>query len=247
MAILRLTGLLFPCFPATDTMNWQNISPEQLDDIESQLQTQGPQSDDPYACRPRARAGHCAVALGSRLYIWSGRDGYCKNWNYQVCCKDLWYLETGEDNLFFFSEDQANTLKSIILCGPSSERPSTPEAVLLIKSTVSMLHVAWRPLAAADYYILQIQPVNPCRNIASEPPGIKVHSSGTDGPEGTDENAAGKRSDLLLSWHGVSMWGGHFYRRLLCSPFSAIQQHQLHPEGNTNKADTAQVAVTSLT
>lgn len=46
---------------------------------------------------PRARAGHCAVAINSRLYVWSGRDGYRKAWNNQVCCKDLWYLETGED------------------------------------------------------------------------------------------------------------------------------------------------------
>lgn len=48
---------------------------------------------------PRARAGHCAVAINSRLYVWSGRDGYRKAWNNQVCCKDLWYLETGEFNL----------------------------------------------------------------------------------------------------------------------------------------------------
>lgn len=45
---------------------------------------------------PRARAGHCSVAINSRLYVWSGRDGYRKAWNNQVCCKDLWYLETGE-------------------------------------------------------------------------------------------------------------------------------------------------------
>lgn len=44
---------------------------------------------------PRARAGHCAVSINSRLYVWSGRDGYRKAWNNQVCCKDLWYLETG--------------------------------------------------------------------------------------------------------------------------------------------------------
>ncbi|XP_059471046.1 host cell factor 1-like isoform X2 [Neocloeon triangulifer] len=37
---------------------------------------------------PRARAGHCAVGIHSRLYAWSGRDGYRK-----ICCKDLWYLE----------------------------------------------------------------------------------------------------------------------------------------------------------
>lgn len=50
---------------------------------------------------PRARAGHCAVAINTRLYIWSGRDGYRKAWNNQVCCKDLWYLETGNGSYNF--------------------------------------------------------------------------------------------------------------------------------------------------
>ena len=33
---------------------------------------------------PRARAGHSAVAIHTRLFIWSGRDGYRKAWNNQV-------------------------------------------------------------------------------------------------------------------------------------------------------------------
>ncbi len=33
---------------------------------------------------PRARAGHSAVAVNTRMYIWSGRDGYRKAWNNQV-------------------------------------------------------------------------------------------------------------------------------------------------------------------
>jgi hypothetical protein len=83
---------------------------------------------------PRARAGHCAVAINNRLYIWSGRDGYRKAWNNQVCCKDLWYLET--------------------------EAPATPGRIQLVKATIDLIEIAWTPVATADDYIIQIQPVD---------------------------------------------------------------------------------------
>uniref|UniRef100_A0A3B5MIG4 Host cell factor 1 n=1 Tax=Xiphophorus couchianus TaxID=32473 RepID=A0A3B5MIG4_9TELE len=79
---------------------------------------------------PRARAGHCAVAINSRLYVWSGRDGYRKAWNNQVCCKDLWYLET---------------------------RPHAPARVQLVRANTNSLEVSWGAVSTADTYLLQLQ------------------------------------------------------------------------------------------
>jgi hypothetical protein len=82
---------------------------------------------------PRARAGHSAVEINTRLFVWSGRDGYRKAWNNQVCCKDLWWLET--------------------------EVPPAPGKVQLLKPTTNSLEVSWSAVHNADAYILQIQKV----------------------------------------------------------------------------------------
>uniref|UniRef100_A0A0K8SDJ2 Host cell factor Kelch-repeats domain-containing protein n=1 Tax=Lygus hesperus TaxID=30085 RepID=A0A0K8SDJ2_LYGHE len=97
-----------------NTKKWEDIS---MDSSEENM--------------PRARAGHCAVVVHCRIYIWSGRDGYRKAWNNQVCCKDLWYLEV--------------------------DKPGVAGKVQLIKAGTNLLEVCWPSTATADSYALQIQ------------------------------------------------------------------------------------------
>ncbi|XP_040580206.1 host cell factor 1 isoform X2 [Lepeophtheirus salmonis] len=97
-----------------ETLQWEVLSLDVFDDAV-----------------PRARAGHCAVSINNRLWIWSGRDGYRKAWNNQVCCKDLWYLET--------------------------ETPPSPGRVQLVRASTNSLEVCWGSLPSADAYLLQIQ------------------------------------------------------------------------------------------
>nr|XP_033809245.1 host cell factor 2 isoform X2 [Geotrypetes seraphini] len=99
-----------------DTMEWISLLPESQDDKKNSV--------------PRPRAGHCAVAIGTRLYIWSGRDGYRKAWNSQVCCKDLWYLDT--------------------------EKPPAPSQVQLVKATTHSFHVKWEEVPTVEGYLLQL-------------------------------------------------------------------------------------------
>ncbi|KAK7864363.1 hypothetical protein R5R35_007928 [Gryllus longicercus] len=86
---------------------------------------------DTYENIPRPRAGHCAVGIHTRLYVWSGRDGYRKAWNNQVCCKDLWYLEV--------------------------DVPAQPGRVQLVRASTQSLEVCWGGAPTADTYILQMQ------------------------------------------------------------------------------------------
>ncbi|KAK7102658.1 hypothetical protein V1264_020848 [Littorina saxatilis] len=97
-----------------DAMSWEPLSMEVYDDA-----------------LPRARAGHCAVSINTRLYIWSGRDGYRKAWNNQVCFKDLWFLET--------------------------EKPPAPSRVQLVRASTNTLEVCWGAVNTADNYLLQLQ------------------------------------------------------------------------------------------
>uniref|UniRef100_A0A667ZIU7 Host cell factor 1 n=1 Tax=Myripristis murdjan TaxID=586833 RepID=A0A667ZIU7_9TELE len=129
---------------------------------------------------PRARAGHCSVAINSRLYVWSGRDGYRKAWNNQVCCKDLWYLET--------------------------ERPVAPSRVQLVRANTSSLEVSWGPSQTADTYLLQLQKYDiPAAPAAATPASSPASAPAASSPKShslvtaTPANQAVPMSGITLS------------------------------------------------
>ncbi|KAI2662067.1 Host cell factor 1 [Labeo rohita] len=127
----------------------------------------------------KARAGHCAVAINNRLYVWSGRDGYRKAWNNQVCCKDLWYLET--------------------------DRPQPPSRVQLVRANTNSLEVSWGAVPTADTYLLQLQKYDiPAATAATSPtvnptPSLPINSPKSPAPAA----AAPAAQSLPLS--GVTM------------------------------------------
>jgi host cell factor len=63
-AIVEPCTLAMLCTYVADTLAWEPVNIEEA--------------------QPKPRAGHCAAAVGSRMYVWSGRDGYKKAWNSQV-------------------------------------------------------------------------------------------------------------------------------------------------------------------
>lgn len=101
-----------------DSMTWENVT---VDTVDEDV--------------PRARAGHCAVGIQSRLYVWSGRDGYRKAWNNQVCCKDLWYLEV--------------------------TKPLYAVKVGLVRASTHALELCWTSTTFATAYELQTQKIEP--------------------------------------------------------------------------------------
>ncbi|XP_067933331.1 host cell factor 2-like, partial [Watersipora subatra] len=82
-------------------------------------------------CCPQPRAGHCAASVYSRIYIWSGRDGYKQINNDQVCFKDLWCLETA--------------------------KPQAPSVIQLVEAQNYSLEVCWEVVPTAEAYLLQIK------------------------------------------------------------------------------------------
>uniref|UniRef100_A0A8C2BUL3 Host cell factor 1 n=1 Tax=Cyprinus carpio TaxID=7962 RepID=A0A8C2BUL3_CYPCA len=145
-----------------DSMSWETIL---MDTLEDNI--------------PRARAGHCAVAINNRLYVWSGRDGYRKAWNNQVCCKDLWCLET--------------------------DRPQPPSRVQLVRANTNSLEVSWGAVPTADTYLLQLQKYDlPAATAATSPtvnpiPSVPINSPKSPVPA----TAAPAAQSLPLS--GVTM------------------------------------------
>jgi host cell factor len=65
---------------------------------------------------PRARAGHCAVGIHGRLYVWSGRDGYRKAWNNQVRVSIWLEGERSRDGKFIqlFLSGQTNAVSKLL-------------------------------------------------------------------------------------------------------------------------------------
>lgn len=117
-----------------ETMSWEELK---LDTSEENM--------------PRARAGHCAASIHTRMYIWSGRDGYRKAWNNQVCCKDLWYLEVGS--------------------------PGKCSRSQLVRASTNSLEIFWLPVPASDMFLLQIQKYDvPPDTFQSSTPGMIDYS-----------------------------------------------------------------------
>ncbi|XP_034112127.1 host cell factor isoform X1 [Drosophila albomicans] len=119
-----------------DTMTWENVT---LDTVEENV--------------PRARAGHCAVGIQSRLYVWSGRDGYRKAWNNQVrvCCKDLWYLEV--------------------------TKPLYAVKVALVRASTHALELSWTATTFAAAYMLQIQKIEQSQGAGTKQSGQSQNQS----------------------------------------------------------------------
>uniref|UniRef100_A0A8C2BUQ4 Host cell factor C1b n=1 Tax=Cyprinus carpio TaxID=7962 RepID=A0A8C2BUQ4_CYPCA len=155
---------------------------------------------------PLPRSLHSATTITNKLYVWSGRDGYRKAWNNQVCCKDLWCLETGE--IFTFSIFLAGMyyFRQCLKSGLSlTDRPQPPSRVQLVRANTNSLEVSWGAVPTADTYLLQLQKYDlPAATAATSPtvnpiPSVPINSPKSPVPA----TAAPAAQSLPLS--GVTM------------------------------------------
>uniref|UniRef100_A0A182WCM5 Fibronectin type-III domain-containing protein n=1 Tax=Anopheles minimus TaxID=112268 RepID=A0A182WCM5_9DIPT len=146
-----------------ETMTWEELD---LDTDEENM--------------PRARAGHCAVGIHTRLYIWSGRDGYRKAWNNQVrvCCKDLWYLEV--------------------------ERPGTASRVQLVRASTHSLEVCWQAVPSAPYYILEVQKIPQPTPPSPAPAGLNTAPAVVASPAGGTIGSPASSTGSMSPAHMIS-------------------------------------------
>ncbi|CAG9763837.1 unnamed protein product [Ceutorhynchus assimilis] len=110
-----------------ETMNWDYVDTSSGDE----------------STVPCPRAGHCAVGVGTRIYVWSGRDGYQKA--FQVCLKHLWYLDV----------DKPPAPSKLSLIKAETKIPVTPVVTaekvnLCEKVTASQQAVATKPVVTVQ-------------------------------------------------------------------------------------------------
>uniref|UniRef100_A0A182MB55 Fibronectin type-III domain-containing protein n=1 Tax=Anopheles culicifacies TaxID=139723 RepID=A0A182MB55_9DIPT len=146
-----------------ETMTWEELD---LDTDEENM--------------PRARAGHCAVGIHTRLYIWSGRDGYRKAWNNQVrvCCKDLWYLEV--------------------------ERPGAASRVQLVRASTHSLEVCWQAVPSASYYILEVQKIPQAPPPSPAPAALNTAPAVVASPAGATIGSPASSTGSMSPAHMIS-------------------------------------------
>ncbi|KAL7026501.1 hypothetical protein ACKWTF_005046 [Chironomus riparius] len=85
--------------------------------------------------RPKNRAGHSAVTVGNRIYMWGGRSCFASAEDDSACTKDFWYLET--------------------------EIPPKILNVSLLKATRTTLEIEWDyDIDNAECYIVEIHKIH---------------------------------------------------------------------------------------
>lgn len=148
-----------------------------------QLPAEGNDTDSPCP-----RAGHMAAVVGTRMYVWSGRDGYKKVWNNQVCCNDLWFLET--------------------------EKPVAPARIQLVRAGTNSLELLWTNVTSADNYLLQIQPYHLAAAAAASTALSKPKTEGT-AIKATDQSDAANvvapatgQKEAVPQWYDVNLVKG---------------------------------------